>query len=88
MPEILDQILQVMRRRRLKIKVPELVAKWQAAFLEFVFPRLLHRAAPLNRDQLIMLREDNIGNGIPARDLFGLEATNFRQGIARYLGQG
>lgn len=86
MPEILDQILQVMRRRRLKVKVPASVAKGQASFLEFVFPRLLRKAAPLNRDQLIMLMEDNVGNGEPARELFGLEQISFRQGIARYLG--
>src|SRR6266478_589542 len=77
MPELLDQILQVMRRRRLKLKVPSPVSNCQAAFLEFVFPRLLRKAAPLNRDQLIMLKEDNVGNGDPARELFGLEPTSF-----------
>jgi len=87
MPEILDQISQVMGHRRLKLRVPAMVAKCEAAFLEFVFPRLLRKAAPLNRDQLIMLQEDNVGNGNPASELFGLESTSFRQGIARYLGK-
>ena len=87
MPSLIDQILEVMRRRRLKLRVPAAVAKGQAALLEFVFPRLLRKAAPLNRDQLIMLNEDNVGNGNPARELFGLKSIHFSEGIARYLGK-
>jgi len=29
--------------------------------LEFIFCRLRGKASPLNRDQLLMLREDNVG---------------------------
>src|SRR6266404_9825271 len=36
MPSLIDQILEVMRRRRLKLRVPAAVAKGQAALLEFV----------------------------------------------------
>jgi hypothetical protein len=54
--------------------------------LELVFRRLLGKASPLNRDQLIMLQEDNIGNPQPANELFGLTPTSLQEGIARYLG--
>jgi hypothetical protein len=32
-----------------------------------------------------MLQEDNVGDGRPARELFGLEESSFPEGIARYL---
>jgi uncharacterized protein YbjT (DUF2867 family) len=83
--EMLDQILAVMRRRRLQLPVPFAVARAQAAFLELVFPRLLRRAPPLNRDQLILLQEDNVGNPQAANALFGLKPTAFREGLAAYL---
>jgi hypothetical protein len=82
---MVDQILAAMRRARLKLQVPSGVARCQAALCESVFPRLLHRAPPLNRDQLIMLQEDNVGNGRAADQLFGLKPIPFREGIAGYL---
>lgn len=86
MSEIIDQILAVMKRKRLKVHVPAAVARIQAGFLEFLFTRLLRKAAPLNRDQLIMLQEDNVGNARPANELFGLRPVRFREGIGKYLG--
>ena len=83
--EVLDTILSVMRRRRLKLRVPLPMARVQATALEFVFPRLFGRAAPLNRDQLIMLAEDNVGDPRPAKELFGLAIESFRTGIERQL---
>jgi hypothetical protein len=66
--------------------VPLGLARGQATILEFVFGRLLHKAPPLNRDQLLMLQEDNVENPQPANDLFGLKPALVREGIARYLG--
>ncbi len=83
--EIIDEILLVMGRRRLKLRVPSVLAETQAAFLEYVYPRLFGKAPPLNRDQLIMLHENNIGDGTPAKEQFGLNPEPFREGIARYL---
>jgi len=77
--------MDVVQRRRLKLQVPPGLARCQAVFLEFVFRRLLGKAPPLNRDQLIMLEEDNVGNPQPANELFGLVPTSLREGIARYL---
>jgi NADH dehydrogenase len=83
--EMIDQILEVMRRRRLKVRVPGALARGQAALLEWVFPRLLRMPPPLNRDQLLMLEENNLGNPEPANALFNLAHTSFREGIAAYL---
>jgi len=85
LPEILDEILRAMGRKRLKFRVPLALARWQAAFLEFVFPRLLRKAPPLNRNQLIKLQEGNVGNAQPVNELFGLKQTSFREGVARNL---
>lgn len=86
--EILDEILFVMGRRPLKLRVPLGLSRCQAAVLEFAFPRLLGRAPPLNRDQLIMLQEDNVGDARPANELFKLKMGSFREGIAGYLKRG
>jgi uncharacterized protein YbjT (DUF2867 family) len=86
MLEIIDQILAAMKRRRLKVHVPAVISRIQAGFLEFLFPKILRKAAPLNRDQLIMLQEDNVGDAQPANQLFGLRPVPFREGIGKYLG--
>ena len=83
--ELLDQILTVTGRKRWKAHIPLRLARLQAALLEFIFPNLLGKAPPLNRDQLIMLSEDNVGNPQPANDLFRLRPISFREGIASYL---
>jgi len=83
--EIIDQILAVMKRKRLKVHIPAAVARIQAMFLQFLFSKILRKAPPLNRDQLIMLQEDNVGNADTANKLFGLRPVLFRDGIAKYL---
>ena len=84
-PEILRTMLTVVGRRRLLVHVPWPLARMQAVLAEAVFAGLLGQAPPLNRDQLIMLAEDNIGDAEPARGLFGLRLESFRDGISRYL---
>ncbi|HZV36560.1 MAG TPA: complex I NDUFA9 subunit family protein [Verrucomicrobiae bacterium] len=83
--EVLDTILRVTRRKRLKIHLPLALARIQVAVLEFIFPRLLRKAPPLNRDQLLMLCEDNVGNPGPANAKFGIRPVSFKEGIALYL---
>ncbi len=85
--EIIDRILDVLGRRRLKVRVPFGLARCQAALLELVFRRLLRKAPPLNRDQLLMLQEDNVGNPQRANEVFGLQPVPLREGIGRYLGR-
>jgi NADH dehydrogenase len=83
--EIMDRILDVLQRRRVKLQVPPSLARCQAVLLEFLFRNLLRKASPLNRDQLIMLEDDNVGNPQSANELFGLKPLPLREGIAKYL---
>lgn len=85
LPEIVERVLAAQHRRRLKVYIPIPIARLQAAFLEMLFPRLLGKAPPLNRDQLLMLQEDNVGDPRPADELFGLEQSPFQKGIEAYL---
>jgi uncharacterized protein YbjT (DUF2867 family) len=85
LPQILDAILAATGRKRFKLPLPLVLARCQAAFLEFVFPRLLGKAPPLSCDQLIMLQEDNVGAAAPADELFGLDQVGFLEGIGRYV---
>jgi len=62
------------------------LARVQAALLEAIYPRLLGKAPPLNRDQLLMLSEDNVGDPRPADEMFRLKHLSFREGIERYIG--
>jgi uncharacterized protein YbjT (DUF2867 family) len=83
--EIVDRIQAVLGKRRLKVQVPLSLARCQAACMEFLFQRMLRKAPPLNRDQLLMLQEDNVGNAQPANELFGLKPAPLREGIASCL---
>ena len=82
---VLDAILAATGRRRMKLHIPLQVARLQAAVMEAVFPRVFRRPSPLNRDQLLMLSEDNIGDPVPASLMFRYRPTGFRAGIGRLL---
>ncbi len=82
---VLDEILAATGRRRPKLHLPMPIARLQARLLEWVFPTLLRQAPPLNRDQLLMLAEDNVGDPEPAARDFGFEPVSFRAGIRAFL---
>lgn len=84
--EVLEAILEAAGRRRCKLRIPLPLARLQATALEWVFPRLLGRAPPLNRDQLLMLTEDNVGDPTAAEAAFGLRFRGFRDGIGKRPG--
>ncbi|MGN6641397.1 MAG: complex I NDUFA9 subunit family protein [Verrucomicrobiota bacterium] len=83
--EIVDAILKAMQRKRFKLHLPLGIARAQAGLVEGVFNKLLHRVPPLNRDQVLMLQEDNVGDGRPADDLLELKHGSFQEGITTYL---
>lgn len=83
--EIIDAILAATGRRRWKLHLPLSLAIFQAALLELIFGKILLQTPPLNRDQLRMLQEDNVGEASPARELFHLPPVKFAAGIAKYL---
>lgn len=83
--ELLDEILAVTGRRRFKLHLPMPLARALAAMLELICSRLLRRPPPLNREQLRMLEEDNVGDGTTAAELFALSVPSFRERIRTYL---
>jgi uncharacterized protein YbjT (DUF2867 family) len=83
--QIVDTILAVTQRKRLTLTIPVPIARAQAPLLEWVFSTLLKRPPPLNRDQIIMLQEDNLGDPQPATDLFSLPRVPFADGLAAFL---
>lgn len=83
--ELVDQVLEVMRKRRGKIRIPKGLAAAQAGIMEWLWPSLLGKAPPLNRDQLLMLAEGSTGDAESVDKLFRLEQLEFREGISRYL---
>lgn len=85
MNEIQEQILSASGRWRPLVHVPWTIAGVQARLLEAVVPRLLGRAPPLNRDQVLMLQEDNVGDPGPAARLLGLKPIRFAEGIRTFL---
>ena len=87
MREMVETVLRVTRRRRLLLPLPFAIARTQAALAEFCFAKLLRRPPPLNRDQVTMLREDNVSDTHQADELFGLRHEPFAEAIARYLQQ-
>jgi len=86
--QVMQEVDQAMGRRRLRVKIPRWAAWWQARFLEWLFPTVFRQAPPLNRDQVILLGEDNVGDAAWATELLGLHARSFREGIRRFLSPG
>ncbi len=80
---MLRDLLGALQRRRLLIALPMPVARAQAWVLEGLFRGLLRRPAPLTRDQLLMLEEDNVGDGAPADRSFGLVHEPFAEAMRR-----
>lgn len=85
--QVLDAILAAQGRRRLKLHLPLPLARVPAALLERLFPALLRRPPPLNRDQLLMLAEDNIGEPAAADRDFGLVHEPFAAAMRRQFGR-
>lgn len=84
LPQILEVIGSVTGRKRWIVRVPLELAAALAAVLECICPRL-GQAPPLNRDQLQMLQEDNVGEPGWTVEMFELSQMPFAEGIARHL---
>jgi NADH dehydrogenase len=85
MSQVLQAILRATRRRRLMVRIPGWLAWYPTAVLEQVFPRILRRPAPLSRDQILMLEEDNVGNPSAAESDFQIRSKPFLEGIGAFL---
>jgi uncharacterized protein YbjT (DUF2867 family) len=83
--QMLDAILDATGRRRWKVYVPGPAACLQALLLETLVGKLLGQPPPLNRDQLRMLQEDNVGDATSASRTFGLTHERFGLGVKGWL---
>ena len=83
---LLRGILSRLHRRRWIVHLPLPLARLQAAVFEFVFPRVLGLASPLNRDQIAMLQEDNVADCDETWREFGLQPIAWQAGLDRMLG--
>jgi NADH dehydrogenase len=85
LPQVLQAILRTTRRRRMMVCIPRALAWYPTAVLEQLFPRILRRPAPLSRDQILMLEEDNVGNPEAAEREFQIRSISFADGIGAFL---
>jgi NADH dehydrogenase len=83
--EIVKRIARRSGHKAILWHVPNSLAVAQAYLMELIYGRILSRPPPLNRDQLVMLQENNIGDNTAACEQFGLKPMDFETGIARYL---
>jgi NADH dehydrogenase len=86
--QLLEAILLRRRRRRWIVHVPLPLARITAWCLEGMFPLLLRRAPPLNRDQILMLGEDNVGDSSAAWREFNHQPVALSDGLNALLGTG
>jgi len=85
LPQMLHIILEVTGQKRRIVHVPLPLAQKLVAILEFYYRVMAKGVPPLNRDQLLMLQEDNVGDCQWTTETFGLKQVSFAAGIARYL---
>ena len=78
--EMLDRIMRVMGRFRLKVHVPVGLVSPLVRLME-----LAHLPSPVTSEQLLMLREDNVGDIGPMKKDFDLEPARFEDVIGTYL---
>lgn len=83
--EMVDDIMAVTGRRRLKVRVPVPLARMGATILELVLARLLRIPPPLTCDQILMLQENNVADPKPVAELFRFQPIRFREGLGTYL---
>jgi uncharacterized protein YbjT (DUF2867 family) len=82
---LIEAILKTRDRRRAKLHLPWPLAIAQARLLEFLYSSLMNKQPPLNRDQVLLLQEDNVGDGRPADDLFHLQHPPLIEALREYL---
>lgn len=78
MDQIIDALTMAMGKRwKLKMHIPAYLLKFPLLVLEYTHPR-----PPLSRDQLKMLREDNICDMAEAKEVFPLKFSGLREWLA------
>lgn len=85
LPQILETVMSVLGVKRPIVHIPLKWANALAGAMEKFYPLVLKRPPPLNRDQLVMLQENNVGDCHWTAELFELKQATFAEGIAAYL---
>jgi NADH dehydrogenase len=78
--ELFDALQSICGVKKRKLHLPIPVARLQGALFERLMPK-----PPLNREQVTMAQEDNVGDPRPAERMFLFTQEPFAQGLARYL---
>ncbi|MHC4197354.1 MAG: complex I NDUFA9 subunit family protein [Planctomycetota bacterium] len=78
--EIMDTIMKVIGAHKKKIHMP-IAAAWPMAYMM----EKISKKPMLTREQLIMLRSDNVGDITDAKQDFALEPMRFEDAIRTYL---
>lgn len=78
--ELYDKLQAFFGLRKPKVHLPLSFARVIASVAEKAVAK-----PPFNRDQLLMVQEDNVGDPKPAERDFMLQQQPFEQGLARYL---
>ncbi len=76
--ELYDKLSAMHGLRRPKLHLPLGVARLLAAVMEQVLTQ-----PPFNRDQLLMVSEDNVGDPLPAEWELGVVRESFEAGVSR-----
>lgn len=79
---IINQIKKSLNKKRLNFHIPFSVITPVAAILENIF-----KPAPLTKDQLTMLKMENIGDISSMRNLFGIDPVRFEDGLKLVFGE-
>ena len=80
MEGLIDLLMKIKGKRRLKFSLPIGAARLQAALMESILPK-----PPLTRDQLLMLEEDNVvGDPAAAKD-FSVKLASMEEILPGYL---
>jgi uncharacterized protein YbjT (DUF2867 family) len=80
MEELMNLVMKIRRKRRLKIHFPVSALRLQAAMMEYLLPR-----SPLTRDQLLMLEEDNVVTDLTALRDFSVKLAFPEEVLSYYL---
>ncbi|MCI0529130.1 MAG: hypothetical protein L0Y56_16970, partial [Nitrospira sp.] len=80
MEGLMDLLMKIKGKRRLKGHLPMAAVRFQAALMESILPR-----SPLTRDQLLMLEEDNIVTDQAASQDFSVTLASLEEVLPGYL---
>ncbi len=80
--ELLDVIMDILKKKRIKLHFPLGLMRMAARVLEKLPEQLI------NQDQVIMMEENNIGDNSDMKKNFSLEPAELKMVLSSYLGMG